>query len=518
MAGVVEESEYEENNKFPEYIENYGTEMEESYYIRKCFFGKKGFYNFTIPEELTGYLESSCIDNCKICYNSVCIKCSNNYLLVENPNSCITTEPDEGYYFDENIQTYRKCHKSCKKCSKGPIYFSDRLDIEDTNCDTCKDDYYKVINTNNCIHKDNIPISYYLDIDKGFFINCYKNCKSCIKSKSNSTYLNCLSCDDYSIFYEKSKNCLNCVLKGKYVNYYQYDCIEIIPEGYFLLNEENKIIEKCYISCKSCNEQGNSDDHKCLECHDAYPYNYNNGQKCLDDCSKENLYLEDENKICYSDCSDNLLNDKIFNYKNKCVSRNEAPKNYVLGDHNYFVSKCIPITEFEFNNECYSNCPKGTKKDESDSSKNLCICNNLYYLNEENEQICIDNNVCPDEYPYLRIGGSECHNCPVKYKGNCLQSCPEGTCLTQINPNLATCVDKLDETKILAGLCFDDFIRILNGINNEDSSNKVMNENEGVSINIYKTTIDIEIAKEKNKNLTFIDLGECKDKLREYYN
>ena len=140
------------------------------------------------------------------------------------------------------------------------------------------------------------------------------------------------------------------------------------------MNEENKIIEKCYISCKSCNEQGNSDDHKCLECHDAYPYNYNNGKKCLDDCSKENLYLEEENKICYNDCSDSLLNDKIYNYKNKCVSSIEAPKNYVLGDNNNFVSKCNSITEYEFNNECYNNCPKGTKKDESNASKNLCIC------------------------------------------------------------------------------------------------------------------------------------------------
>ena len=68
----------------------------------------------------------------------------------------------------------------------------------------------------------------------------------------------------------------------------------------------------------------------------------------------------------------------------------------------------------------------------------------------------------------------------------------------------------------MAGLCFDDFLRILDGLDNADSINKIMNENEGV--NIYKTTIDMEEAKEKNKNLTFIDLGECENKLRDHYN
>jgi hypothetical protein len=46
-----------------------------------------------------------------------------------------------------------------------------------------------------------------------------------------------------------------------------------------------------------------------------------------------------------------------------------------------------------------------------------------------------------------------------------------------------------------------------------------MNENPGVSINIYSSEINLDEAKnnEKNINLTFIDLGECENKLREYY-
>ena len=57
------------------------------------------------------------------------------------------------------------------------------LEVEDTNCETCINNYYKVINTNNCFHKDNPPFAYYLDINKGLFLNCYEKCKTCNKNK-----------------------------------------------------------------------------------------------------------------------------------------------------------------------------------------------------------------------------------------------------------------------------------------------------------------------------------------------
>ena len=42
----------------------------------------------------------------------------------------------------------------------------------------------------------------------------------------------------------------------------------------------------------------------------------------------------------------------------------------------------------------------------------MCKCKNLYHLNGDDE-ICINSNVCPNDYPYLKIGSSECTNCPV---------------------------------------------------------------------------------------------------------
>ena len=40
-------------------------------------------------------------------------------------------------------------------------------------------------------------------------------------------------------------------------------------------------------------------------------------------------------------------------------------------------------------------------------------------------------------------------------------SCPDNIYINRINENLVVCVDKLDETKILGGICFDDFLWIL---------------------------------------------------------
>ena len=516
MAGVVQEPTYEEFNKYPEDLEYYGSKSQEIFYFQRVLTGKTSFYNFTISLTLNGDNDGSCKSYCKVCYNNFCIKCLDNYILKEDTDSCLLETSIDGYYFDPNSFTFRKCYESCKTCSGGPIFYNERLDVEDSNCEICNPNYYKVINTNNCLYKDASPIAYYLDLNLGLFANCYENCMTCNQNKINFTYFNCLSCDDNNILYEKSKNCLNCSYFDKLVNYYQYKCIDIIPEGYYLLDEELKTIDKCYITCKHCNIKGNSNDHKCIECADAYPYNFNNGEKCLDDCSKENLYMETSTNKCYNDCSNNNLNDKTSNYKNKCISKNEEPKNYILDEYNNFVSKCDPKKEYEFNNECYSSCPDGTELDKSVTNKNQCICKNLYYLNGE-DYICINDKICPTDYPYLNIGTSICSKCPVKYKGKCYSECPVGTCITMINSNLANCVDKIDDIKELGELCFEDFIRIFDFFHDITNNNIVINENQGVSINIYTTELNLYEAENIHENLTFINLGECENKLREYY-
>ena len=62
---------------------------------------------------------------------------------------------------------------------------------------------------------------------------------------------------------------------------------------------------------------------------------------------------------------------------------------------------------------------------------------------------------------------------------------------------------KLDETKILGGICFDDFLRILDNIEGIDSnSNFVINNVPGVSINIYQDDLNLD----EIKNFSFIKM------------
>ena len=127
---------------------------------------------------------------------------------------------------------------------------------------------------------------------------------------------------------------------------------------------------KCYEKCKSCSQLGSESFYFCVDCLDQMPININNGEKCtcseyinadeneeqncIEQCDKfiynkneyenyclssclfnnEELYLDEENKECYKDCSSNS-NGNIYSYLKTCVS--QCPKNYSNDKNN----KCI---------------------------------------------------------------------------------------------------------------------------------------------------------------------------------
>ena len=66
---------------------------------------------------------------------------------MENSNSCHNNNiPIDKYYIDTKNNLLRKCHESCLSCSNGPILSINSLNIEDTNCEICINNYYKIIN------------------------------------------------------------------------------------------------------------------------------------------------------------------------------------------------------------------------------------------------------------------------------------------------------------------------------------------------------------------------------------
>ena len=191
FAGVVKEPEYKESNDLANKFEYYpNTAIPEKYYdTQDILIGKEFKYNFSIKEKKE---ESKCFENCQ-----TCIRPSDN--------------------------------------------------INEQYCLKCKDNFYFKDGTNNCY--DKIEYQFYFNSKTQSFSPCYKDCYTCNTKEINSTHMNCFSCFKLYNFYEKSTNCLKC---SKYVNYLQTECIDTIPDGYFLLDSTKGIIGKCHDLCKTC--------------------------------------------------------------------------------------------------------------------------------------------------------------------------------------------------------------------------------------------------------------------------
>ena len=138
-------------------------------------------------------------------------------------------------------KTEMKCFQNCEEC----LFVSD--DIQNQNCLKCKSGFYFIHNTKNCF--DKIDSKYYFDSDTKQFYPCYKDCYTCNTKEISTSYMNCESCSYPFKYYTKTKNCLNC---NYYVNYEQTQCLNNIPEGYYLVDKILGIIDRCYALCKTC--------------------------------------------------------------------------------------------------------------------------------------------------------------------------------------------------------------------------------------------------------------------------
>ena len=143
-----------------------------------------------------------------------------------------------------NKEEENKCYKNCETCIRPSN------NINEQDCLTCKEGFYFKDNTRNCF--DKIEFEYYFNEKTKSFSPCYKDCYTCSNKEISSEHMNCKTCHNLYKFYEKSTNCLKC---EKYVNFLQTQCIDKIPEGYFLLDENFGIIGKCHSLCKTCKYQ-----------------------------------------------------------------------------------------------------------------------------------------------------------------------------------------------------------------------------------------------------------------------
>ena len=109
-------------------------------------------------------------------------------------------------------------------------------------------------------------------------------------------------------------------------------------DGYFL---DNDIFRQCYSNCKTCNEYGDENNHKCIECNDDY------------------ILIESN---CYIKCPFYYYFDENNQYF--CTDNNECPTDYnkIIKEKNKCINNCTNDKDYknEYNNYCYLLCPEGT--------------------------------------------------------------------------------------------------------------------------------------------------------------
>jgi hypothetical protein len=291
-------------------------------------------------------------------------------------------------------------------------------------------------------------------------LNCYKSCLTCSQA-GDVTNHNCIQCNPglYKLADNTINNC--------------YSTSEI-PQGYYLDTTYN-VIRKCYESCFSCSQKGDSIKNNCLKCLNSfYPLEQDITQ-CYSTTNVPQGYYLDTSLGAFVKCYDSCLT---------CNSKGDSGTHNCLKCLDYYypledkINQCYPYTEvingYFFNIEtlnftrCYQSC--GTCKMLGDINQHICLsCKNNFFPLENDNSMCFakdatvlgyyldfNNNVfrkcykscskctgpgdiinpncieCDPTYP-------SCSGCTEKiYKDNCIDGCP---ILTTFNPITQICSD-----------------------------------------------------------------------------
>ena len=248
------------------------------------------------------------------------LNCTNYYNYTQT--GCIDSIPDGYYCNSSSLKTIDKCYQNCKTCKTGGTE-------SNNNCLTCPESGKMYFHLGNCYLESECTKETFIDSNNTKRCKCLNNitCELC-----NEEGL-CLSCNNG--YYPKSDDNNNI----PYINCYQN------PEGYYLNN--NEIYEKCYNSCKSCNEKGDENNNKCTECKLGYEF------------KNDSI----NNNICYEICAAYYY-DGFGNYQ--CLTEKTCPDGYnkFIKEKNRCIDECHNdnIYKYEYQGECYKNCPNGTKE------------------------------------------------------------------------------------------------------------------------------------------------------------
>lgn len=513
----------------------------------------------------------TCVNLCPILsvvVNDECF-CQDKWYMNSNDEMICTNQcpSDKPIIIDQT----KECVETCKD-TKFPVFYKNKCYLDCSNFpDTNQINNIKDIES----IEDNTYKGYKLDHFYGKYGENVCYCKGAwfedsVNSNDGCNEYENSECDVYKDIYAYKYIVLpikKCVTECPEEFPYSFNdkCFESCEEGNKLLgiNEDN-----------AKNGIMSSDNSKICVCKNLWKYNEEDISKkeCLstDKCD-DGFLLIFATKECYKGTVCREENPLLFN--NECYNKNNCPENtsykedspktcscvnyfYIdSNDHNYI--KCLPIDDkcpddypnliisknkcvknvdeelnnlYSFNKIYYNNCPTYTKYDEGNK---ICICDNLYrfWYKDDSGVLTCGLTQCTTEKPKY-IGEtkecvSKCEGGLVEYNGICYDKCPEltenkeGVCeLSQTNnSNNITAISQFINNNIV-------------GLYTSSKANENNDEKEDIIelVNL-KSTIEFYGANKnkadkksshnnkakKSSSLSYIDLGECLDKIYTTY-
>ena len=291
-------------------LRNFNTFLVTNFYV--MFFASKALvyiniYSFEIQRENVNINDIFAYTppNIKICINDDKTK---NLLTPKSPEKIFNCSD---ICFNENIKIDLKRNICLDNCSQSEYKYE-----YDNYCyDICPNTTY-VSNNNEylCLDKSKEDI-YIFDENKKVYKECYNTCKKCNK-EGDEINNNCIECKDGFIFLNDSINDTNCYIICKY--YYYFD-------------EYNKYA--CTVN---------------QECPSKYNKLIKEKNKCIGDCSKDNIYRYEYDDICYKNYqfSTNNINytllenevlkeDKNIQVLQEYIMNSDIIENIIKGNDDY---------------------------------------------------------------------------------------------------------------------------------------------------------------------------------------
>ena len=492
----------------------------------------------------------TCKSDCSACWTDyyTCTNCDDpGYAVLSDrdlecfPNTYLV----DGYIYDSTSNKYLKCYDSCEFCTEVSTSSTEQ------KCSSCLSGYlFSYIYPGNCYPYKDLEISSEKDVapDENKFI-----ASTCSKYKISTTGECINECPSISSYFTYEYNEVSSRYEQVPFNPPKYlfnnICYEQCPENSAPNENDECVCEFYYYKDISGNTICLSEEQNCPS---DYSYLNHDTKECFDSLDKCDHFFGD---ICYNNCP----SDKILLSSQETNIKNYIKEKLSLDD-NLLNKICICDTtngvwsninhENENFQQCLTSCPEGyipeditkqciiqnsqfstvTPNDGIDLTPDIDHSSEGDYHSDINDNSVSDNPLSDGINNANQNNNENINNnpnvpnennniCKAKYENNCYSECPSGTCLTQEDPELKTCVRIGSNTQIFNGICFENFMEITRNIKSLADRGEIISSDSGVIIHGYSTKPNEGNCEDKNTNYSLVYLGEdCEYQIKSHYN